>query len=66
MPSANITIFAGIMRILGILLAVLLLGACGTRTGLTLPPRPAPAGAAQPSPQTPPANDSKAGSAPAQ
>jgi len=46
-------IFAGIMRTFGTILALLLLGACGTRTSLTLPPRPAPAGATQAAPAAP-------------
>jgi predicted small lipoprotein YifL len=50
------------MRTSTILLFLLFLGACGTRTSLTLPPSPAPAGAAKTTaPQTPPADDSKAG-----
>jgi predicted small lipoprotein YifL len=56
-------IFASIMRILGTFLVVLFLGACGTRTSLTLPPRQTPAGATQAAPQSPPADDSKAGGA---
>ena len=40
-PSANITIFADIMRTFATILALLLLVACGTKTSLTLPPKPA-------------------------
>lgn len=51
------------VRLSSLFLACLLLGACGTRTALTLPPRPAPAGAAQPAqPSQPPADDNKASS----
>jgi predicted small lipoprotein YifL len=56
------------MRTLAILLstlcALLILAACGTRTSLKLPPKPAPAESAQPSASTaapPKADDSKAG-----
>ncbi|MBX3676256.1 MAG: hypothetical protein KF853_04465 [Rhodocyclaceae bacterium] len=54
------------MRTFASILALILLGACGTKTSLVMPPRPAPAGAtssASPAPAATPADDSKPGGA---
>lgn len=46
------------MRLLACILALGLLAACGTKTPLTLPPKPATTAPAAPTPATP-ADDSK-------
>ncbi|MBS3916557.1 MAG: hypothetical protein KGZ31_02560 [Sulfuritalea sp.] len=46
------------MRTFAIILSLFLLGACGTKTSLVLPPKPAPAGSAATKPATPAAENS--------